>query len=373
MDYKETLENAVLSNSFRLESCLNIEDNTSENIKQIFQALNNRLSNEEYKSFKKAIIRSAFFIELTNPTAETDSTKYQVHWVEVLRDTNDPRYASYDQCLDICENIALKISNLNDSQLQILKDYCEYSIYNFELPIDYIDKNHTPYHHKDNVDIYLNETIERCTKVRRIIKNPSMNPKAEIFKKILAKKIKVKSYQTDRAQTGLYQTNREKRWESHPNNYQYAYRRDCNDVEASLILQVCTFKGADKELVSVLQSNGLIPENFSEYTCPVTGDVLVYSEFEEEILHPEHGKSSFQVGHLEPLKSSGTHCAKNIGWISDDGNRIQGSLSMDQVNALLRRIYINRPDLHVDFHVNIDGKEVVIEETGLIDNDAKDN
>ena len=40
------------------------------------------------------------------------------------------------------------------------------------------------------------------------------------------------------------------------------------------------------------------------------------------------------------------HTADNISWISENGNRIQGSLSIDEVDALLRRIYHNRPELH---------------------------
>ncbi len=106
------------------------------------------------------------------------------------------------------------------------------------------------------------------------------------------------------------------------------------------------FRGADKELVSMLQKNRLRPDHFDEYKCPITGDVLIYQDFENEILNPLHGKSAFQVGHLNPLKSTGGHNADNIGWISDDGNRIQGSLSMDEVNALLIKIFKNSPELH---------------------------
>ena len=41
------------------------------------------------------------------------------------------------------------------------------------------------------------------------------------------------------------------------------------------------------------------------------------------------------------------HTADNISWISENGNRIQGSLSLDEVDDLLRRIYRNRPELHI--------------------------
>ena len=345
MSYKDTLEDAVSAKTFRLEPCLNIEGTVNPDITNAFALLKRRLPTKLYTAFKSAIIRSSFLIELTNPTAETDSTKYQVHWVDVLNKQNDVRYATYDQCVAICEKIVQKISQLNDSQLGILKDYCSNSIYNFELPIDYIERHVVPFHNVDNIDIFITPTIERCTKIRRLIKDPTKNPKAAIFKKVISQKIKVKAYQTDRAQTGAHQTNREKRWESHPDNYQFAFRRDCNDVEASLVLQICMFDGADTDLITMLQQNGLLPADFEKYKCPITGDTLNYSDFEQEVLYPIHGKSSFQVGHLNPLKSTGSHDASNIGWISDDGNRIQGSLSMNEVNELLIRIFRNRPEL----------------------------
>ena len=345
MSYKNTLEDAVSADNFRLDPCLEIEGKINENITNAFETLRNRLSDKLYKSFKSAIIRSSFFIELTNPTADTDSTKYQVHWIEVLKTQNDVRYATYEQCVEICQKIVTCISLLDENKLQILKDYCSNSIYNFELPIDYIERHISPFHSVDNIDVFITPSIERCTKVRRLIKDTNLNPKADIFKKIISQKIKVKAYQTDRAQTGAHQTNREKRWESHPDNYQFAFRRDCNDVEASLILQVCMFDGVDETLIQMLKDNDLLPDSFEKYKCPITGDVLIYSEFEQEILNRVHGKSCFQVGHLNPLKSTGGHNAANIGWISDDGNRIQGSLSMDEVNDLLTRIYRNRPEL----------------------------
>lgn len=362
MAYKDILENAVGANNFRLDPCLNIEGNVNSIITNAFASLRRKLSPKLYKAFKSSIVRSCFFIELTNPTADTDSTKYQVHWVDVLRTEHDVRYATYEQCVAICQKIVTKIDGLDAAKLQILKDYCSNSIYNFELPIDYIRRDANPYHVADNMDVFITDAIIRCTKVRRLIKDSSRNPKADIFKKIISKKIKVKAYQTDRAQTGSHQTNREKRWESHPENFQYAFRRDCNDVEASLVLQACMFEGVDTDLVQMLQSEGLIPDPYEKYKCPITGDVLIFSEFEDEILHPDHGRSSFQVGHLEPLKATGGHEASNIGWISDDGNRIQGSLSMEEVKELLIRIYRNRPELRdVHYTLRTDNGEFVLE------------
>lgn len=155
---------------------------------------------------------------------------------------------------------------------------------------------------------------------------------------------------TDRALTGDYKTNREKRWEAHPNSVQYALRRDCMRIETKLLLQIAMFEGCDQGLVASMQEAELLPDSFSFVKCPITGDNIQYSEFANDALHPTHGRSAFQVGHLNPLKSSDTdgfygHTADNISWISENGNRIQGSLSLDEVNELLRRIYLNRPEL----------------------------
>ena len=348
MNYKKILEHATAQSTFRLSDCLDIEGEIN-NIDESLSIIRKRIGDNLYESFKGSVIRTAFFIELTNldPNATTDSTKYQVRWVDSLKTINDARYANYEQCIEICEKIFKKISKLSDKQLNILKDYCTNSIFSFELPIDYISRNARPFHCEDNIDLFIVPAIERCTLVRKLIKNSELNPKAAIFSKIISQKIKVKAYQTDRAQTGIYKTNREKRWESHPENYQFAFRRDCNDIEANLILQVCTFDGVDEKLIRMLVENGVLSRNFKKYKCPITGEILKYNEFEKEILNRVHGKSSFQVGHLNPLKSTGLHIAKNIGWISDDGNRIQGSLTMDEVNQLLIRIYNNRPELRI--------------------------
>ena len=74
-------------------------------------------------------------------------------------------------------------------------------------------------------------------------------------------------------------------------------------------------------------------------TCPITLEKLSYEKLSNELLNPNHGKSSFQVGHLDPLKNDGTHIADNIAWVSDEGNRIQGDNTLEQTRSLLMRIF----------------------------------
>jgi hypothetical protein len=41
------------------------------------------------------------------------------------------------------------------------------------------------------------------------------------------------------------------------------------------------------------------------------------------------------VGHIQPLTRGGQHAWDNIAWMSDDGNRIQGNDSLQEIEAKL--------------------------------------
>lgn len=101
----------------------------------------------------------------------------------------------------------------------------------------------------------------------------------------------------------------------------------------------------------MLKDKGILDDKLQPAYCPITGDALSYELFRTELDDPEHGKSAFQVGHLNPLKldeegaDASGHTAANISWISADGNRIQGSLSLLDVRKLIARIKTNY-DMH---------------------------
>ena len=133
---------------------------------------------------------------------------------------------------------------------------------------------------------------------------------------------------------------------------QYALRRKCFEIETVLLLQAARFQNCDNQFVSLLKTSGLLEDNFEFRRCPITGEIINFDDFSADVLHPIHGKSKFQVGHLNPLKATSQdgisgHSAQNISWISENGNRIQGSLSIKEVDRLLKNIYRNRPELHV--------------------------
>ena len=118
-------------------------------------------------------------------------------------------------------------------------------------------------------------------------------------------------------------------------------------IEYSLVTEVCAFNGFPPDFVSHLQQKHILPNPLLTALCPITGDRLSYEAFRDGLLNPAHGKSDFHVGHKNPLKLGAAnaqgagHTAENISWISADGNRIQGSLSLDDVRALIQRIAEN--------------------------------
>ena len=342
MSFDQILQTAVSQEKFKINDCLSFQQALSDESALWYDAIQKKLTTKQFKAFCKGIVRNCFLIEHVN--SDVTSTKMKTRWSEDL--DGDVRFASYDTCVRICEKILSKIAALSEEELSVLKEFLDKTVISYEMPIDYVNRKASPIHTVENVDLFLNEDILLCTRMRRFIRDETQNPAVDVFQKILVKKIKVKTYQTDRAQTGDYKTNREKRWEAHPEDVQYALRRECMRIETKLLQQIAMFEGCDQRLIANMQKAGLLPEGFSVLKCPITGDKLQYTEFAHEALHPVQGKSAFQVGHLNPLKSSDTgHTADNISWISEDGNRIQGSLSLDEVNALLKRIYFNRPEL----------------------------
>jgi hypothetical protein len=114
-------------------------------------------------------------------------------------------------------------------------------------------------------------------------------------------------------------------------------------------VQLCGFEGFPADVKEALQEQGVLPGEIATYRCPVTQEPLSFAAFREELLNPQAGRSRFQVGHLNPLKLAPDedkpegygHTADNIGWISADGNRIQGHLSLADTRALLRKVARN--------------------------------
>jgi hypothetical protein len=326
---------------------------------KILTPIREELGESSYQYVVTGLIRSVFLIELVNDNIS--STKMEVRWVlkeskgkkQEKFDNSDPRFCTFEGCVEIWFKMIseLRSSIENADIVNLLKLYQEYNLLPYEIPFDYQDSTVTnkslgSIHCPENALWAWDEKYQRTLRLREILLDSRQNNKADLFSPILKDKIKVKTYLTDRVQTGKHKTNREKRWEVHPESVHFAFRRHCLEIEHRLISQLCHFEDFPSDLFDLLKKEKLISDQCGIFRCPVTLNPLSFKEFEKEVQTPFHGKSDFPVGHLNPLKlvtddpTSG-HTAENISWFSADGNRIQGSLSLKETRELVSQIWRN--------------------------------
>jgi len=302
------------------------------------------------KSILISLIRFAFLIELVKKPA-IETTKFEVRWSKELIKDKDIRFCSYEDCFEIFKNLLnLLVEEVSKPDYyELLKLFYESALLPYEIPIDYKERILDKQIHINNNCIWItkNQDVSKTIKLRRyVIDQDNIGEKySNVFKVALANKIKVKTYLTDRVLTGAHKTNREKRWEVNPGSVHFATRLNCLRIEHELLRQLCFFEEFPVEIKKKLLDLKLIDE-LPETRCPVTLLPLNYNKFSEEVLDPEHGKSNFHVGHLNPLKAATDdervgHTYKNISWISHDGNRIQGSLSLSETRDMLKAIAKN--------------------------------
>ena len=287
-------------------------------------------------SLERGLIRWAFLAQVVEEPA-INTTRYRSRWSSRLK--GDPRFASPDGAeLFFKKSIALLVSDFNSPKAKkILIALLEQTIIPAELPLDYASKATRPIHVAENIIPVDLKLLDTTVKLRAMF-NDSSNKTNKVMKKVYDK-VQVKSYLTDRVLTGSYKTNREYRWEVSPDSVHFAFKRDCMQIESSLVLAVINMEGFPADLRKSLNSSSGIAVPDSRTTCPITLEELSFEKFSGELLNPVPGKSSFQVGHLDPLKNVGTHVADNIAWVSEEGNRIQGDNTLDQTRSLLKRIF----------------------------------
>lgn len=305
------------------------------------------LLGRNYRKLTYSILRNAFLIELVKvPKIET--TKFRVRWFNQL--DNDPRHCSFDECLLIAKDLLNSLPEWlnNPNHLDCMLMSFSNGIIPYETPLDYAVRftQQNRLHQRGNLIWIYDELVLRTLKLRKYLTDEESSPDREFFRVVINDKIKVKTYLTDRVLTGEHKSNREKRWETHPNSVHFAERRVCMAIEYALVTQICAFNLFPLAAIRQLQEARILPANLPTALCPITGDALSYAAFRNELLNPTHGKSAFQVGHLNPLKlgnegEAAGHTSDNISWISADGNRIQGSLSLDDVRILIQRISVN--------------------------------
>jgi hypothetical protein len=308
-----------------------------------------------YKKLREALLRNVFLIELAKePVFET--TKFRTRWFGGL--SQDQRFCSFDECVEILDVLILGLPEWLEiaGHRELLVLFFEESLLPYEVPLDYAEvpkaaDNTTRIHRLGNLTWAYTDLVLRTVKLRKLLADSTLSPDPVFFKKVLDEKVTVKTYLTDRARTGNYKTNREKRWETRPHSVQFSTRTDCLEIEYKLVTQLCAFKDFPASSYAMLREQNVVPVELPMYRCPVTLEPLSFLLFRAALLNPRHGKSDFQVGHLNPLKldepgnDTAGHRADNVSWITADGNRIQGSLSLNNVRELLRKIATNYEQL----------------------------
>lgn len=293
------------------------------------------------------IVRWSFLIELVK-TPKIETTKFEVRWADRLG-KGDPRYATYNECLEMCAVLATEVAEAakDPARRTLLEAFDRRNLIAYELPVDYRKRVKSGrLHVASNVEWLWGGLPNKTVLLRDHLLSNEAGTHLQTFKVAYKDKIVIKTYLTDRVQTGLHKTNREKRWETHPASVHFALRRDCLEIEYQLMQQLCHFAEFPGKIREQLKARDLIEALAVPFRCPITVEPLSFVEFEAEIHNPVAGKSSFQIGHLNPLKAlndnprSG-HTARNISWVSANGNRIQGALSLDATRAMIKRIAAN--------------------------------
>lgn len=284
----------------------------------------------------RGLIRWAFLAQVVEEPA-INTTRYRTRWGQRL--SGDPRSASQEQSTDFLEaSVALLCSNLKSIESkEALINLLDNTQVPAELPLDYKHRISANIHNPDNIQFIDLDLLTRTAKLRKHLITIETNETRAM--KLLYDKVQVKSYLTDRVLTGTHKTNREYRWEVSPNSVHFAFKRDCMEIESKLVLSVVQMSGFNDAIKSALYSEIGVENTGSVTVCPITYEPLSYTDLKKELVQPDHGRSSFQVGHLDPLKSDGAHLAANIAWVSDDGNRIQGSKSLQETRDMVVRIY----------------------------------
>lgn len=313
-------------------------------IESILNDAQNLMSNKLFRIVLASNVRFSFLIELTN--LALGSTKMKTRWLPgyilmpqensfepisgLFQPGNDPRAASFDDCLGVFEEcISITCNHFRtDSNIQeILPSLDRYNSVPYEFPIDYVDASRDPVHQSNNIQWILNDDLLWLLKARRILSG--------IINQQEMNKIRTKTYKTDRSLTGKDKTNRAKRWEVLSGDFQHASITDCWSVERTVLAGLICFESFPSDIKNRFIAEGLISKDAPVTKCPVTLLPLDYNKLVNAAIH---GISEYQIGHLRPLKRAGKHRGDNICWQSFDGNRIQGNLTIEETITLIQGI-----------------------------------
>jgi hypothetical protein len=302
----------------------------------------------------ECLVRYSFLIELTNLTV--GSTKMKTRWLPGLilmpqagsfepvkgrfQPGNDPRASSFADCATVFAtacNIVCDQITLDPRIAALLLALSQYNRVPYEFPLSYLDLTQPQLHRASNVNWVLNDDLKWLLKARRVLA-ATESAHRETIRAIIKNKFEVKVFKTDRSLTGKDKTNRAKRREVLPGDFQHATLEQCWSAERQLSADLVAFDGFPPELKRAFEEENLLPAGQPPTCCPVTLEPLNFATLAAAVLTSTHGVSDYQIGHLHPLKRSGKHEGANVRWQSADGNRIQGDLTIEQTHQLLDQI-----------------------------------
>jgi hypothetical protein len=331
---------------------------------EAYLAIERNINSKVAKTVFSQVFRFSFLSQVV--MNKGGAANYTAHWRTPFLQA-DPRYAECEDCFQMFKEVFSSfnqeledINNCNNFKNSIK---CKYSC------IDYKTKVlEGKIHHPGNIYWMWDNFPSRVVKLKLFLIEKATNSETASFFKRVYSKIETKTYLTDRGQTGGHQTNRERRWEVHPQSVHFALYRDCLEIEYTLVKQILELYNFPVETIKKLEGNGVILEGEvipNSRRCPITMDKLFFDEFRDELANPVHGKARFQVGHIHPLKANTLdaslgHTAQNICWITAEGNEIQKNRSVEDTQALIMRISKNYQEAGIfeDYEKDEDDAEV---------------
>lgn len=233
-------------------------------------------------------------------------------------------------------------NEISSEDIRKAMSYATAGLSSYEIPVTYkLELRDGGYHTHNNVGwmqpIHINYKLRKH--IRQNLKDAGVSSKA--IKKALDK-IQVKSYCTDKVTMPPHYSNRDVRWATWADSIQYASHYECAMVELELMAQLYEFVDAPEleadlfsDLAAEVEEVRGKPIEPNTHRCFVTGKYLSYSDYVDAAKNPKGGRSKYHVGHILPLTRDGRHTWDNIAWTSDDGNRIQGNDTQEEIEAKL--------------------------------------
>lgn len=326
----------------------------------------------EFKKLEAKIATVASVVRLPLPSDGTcNKTPMVKRWVtgppESYIMANDPRYATQEDCLRIEAELWAQLVELVDlptpadpvvasatkilgrevslgaarcvktlepltlGAIKIAATMSTTQVGTAELPVEYrVDLRGGGKHSPGN--LAWTRTPSDLLSLRALLATNGVPKK-------LLDKVQVKSHATDKVTMPPHFSNRDYRWATWTTSEQFASRTECYAVELELLAQILEFEGAPVLVDATRKEVELHlgrPLTLDHRHCAITGVRLRYSDFITAVTAPAAGKSPYHVGHLVPLTRGGKHEKSNVVWMTEQGNRIQGNDTLDEIVALIK-------------------------------------